>query len=228
MGQVGARRRQYVVDHQADLVAHQLSHQRRAVVAGKAAFHGPEVVGDEIQLEELVEHEEARAEPIVDVVVIVSDVIRKRRDLRLERRAGRKVERIGGIQLRKRPARLDHRAIVFRQPFEQLPAQVEPGHVDVRTVEPHDHAQGVFVVRKAAPGGERRIERFLAGVAEGRMADVVGEAQGLGEVLVEGERASQHASDLRHFQAMRQPDAKMVAVGRDENLRLAGKATERD
>ena len=63
---------------------------------------------------------------------------------------------------------------------------------------------------------------------ERRVADVVREAQRLGQVLVEPERARDHAADLRDLEAVGQPDAEVVAVGRDEDLRLAGEAAERD
>src|SRR3546814_4478920 len=62
----------------------------------------------------------------------------------------------------------------------------------------------------------RRLQRILAGVAEGWMADIVREAQRLGQILVEPERSRDRPPDLRDFEAVRQPDAKMVAVGRSE------------
>src|SRR5690349_13560221 len=81
---------------------------------------------------------------------------------------------------------------------------------------------------EAARIRERSAQRILAGVAEGRMAEVVGEAQRLGEVLVEPERAGDRPSDLRDFQAVRQADAIMVAVRGDEHLGLVAEAAERD
>ena len=69
---------------------------------------------------------------------------------------------------------------------------------------------------------ERGVERLLAGVAERRVADVVRQAQRLGQVLVEPERAGDHAADLRDLEAVGQADAVMVAVGGDEHLGLAG------
>jgi hypothetical protein len=65
-------------------------------------------------------------------------------------------------------------------------------------------------------------------MAEGRVADVVGEAERLGEILVEPQRPGDRAADLRDFQAVGQADPEMVAVGRDEDLRLVAEAPERD
>ena len=52
------------------------------------------------------------------------------------------------------------------------------------------------------------------------MAEVVGERQRLGQILVEAERAGDRAGDLRHFQRVRQARAEMVALVVDEDLRL--------
>ena len=81
---------------------------------------------------------------------------------------------------------------------------------------------------EAAAVGQRGAQRILAGMAERRMAEVVREAQGLGQILVEAERARDGAADLRDFEAVGQPDAEMIAVGRDEHLRLVAQAAERD
>jgi hypothetical protein len=75
---------------------------------------------------------------------------------------------------------------------------------------------------------QRRVERVLARMAERRVADIVGQAQGLGQILVEPERAGDHPADLRHLQAVGQADAVMIAVGRDEDLGLVTQPAERD
>jgi hypothetical protein len=86
----------------------------------------------------------------------------------------------------------------------------------------------VGIVVEAAGLRHRRLQRVLAGMAEGRVADVVGEAQRLGQILVEAERARQRAADLRDFEAVGEADPEMVAVGRDEDLGLVAQAAERD
>ena len=65
-------------------------------------------------------------------------------------------------------------------------------------------------------------------MAERRMAEVVGEAQRLGQILVEAERPGDRPADLRDFEAVGQPDPEMVAVGRDEHLGLVAQAAEGD
>ena len=90
----------------------------------------------------------------------------------------------------------------------------------------HD-AQALRVVVEAANGLHRLVQRVLAGVAEGRVAEVVGQRDGLDQVFVQVERAGQRARDLRHLQAVRQPRAVMVALVIDEDLRLMDEPPER-
>ena len=72
------------------------------------------------------------------------------------------------------------------------------------------------------------LQRILAAMAERRMAEVVGQAQRLGQILVEAQRAGHRPADLRDLDRMGQADPEMVAVGRDEHLRLVAQAAEGD
>ena len=65
-------------------------------------------------------------------------------------------------------------------------------------------------------------------MAEGRVADVVGEAQRLGQILVEAERPGDGSADLGDFEAVGESDPEMVAVGGDEDLGLVAEPPERD
>ncbi len=84
------------------------------------------------------------------------------------------------------------------------------------------------VVVEPANVGERARQRILAGVAERRVAEIVGEAQRLGQILVEPERPGDRPADLGDFDAVGEPDPEMVAVGRDEDLGLVAQAAEGD
>ena len=66
----------------------------------------------------------------------------------------------------------------------------------------HD-AQALVVV--AVVGIEDFAERFFAGVAEGRVAEVVCQGDGLDQIFVQAQRAGDGAADLRDFQRMGQP-----------------------
>src|SRR3546814_4510321 len=65
-------------------------------------------------------------------------------------------------------------------------------------------------------------------MAERRMADIVRQAKGFGQILVEPERARDAAADLRNLDTVGQADAIMIAVGRDEHLRLVTEAAKGD
>ena len=70
-------------------------------------------------------------------------------------------------------------------------------------------------------------ERTLARVAKGRMPKVMPKRDRLGQVFVEPQGARHCARDLRDLERMRQAGAVVVALGRDEHLRLVGKPPER-
>ena len=77
------------------------------------------------------------------------------------------------------------------------------------------------------PKRQAGVERALAGMAERRMAEVMGQRQRLGEVLVEAERAGERPGDLGHFQRMGQPGAVVVALVEHEDLGLVLQPAER-
>src|SRR5919109_2956483 len=72
-----------------------------------------------------------------------------------------------------------------------------------------------------------RVEYLLAHVAERRMAQVVPQADGLREVLVQAERARDVASDPAGLERVRKASAVVIAFGSDEDLRLVLEAPER-
>src|SRR5437764_890949 len=69
--------------------------------------------------------------------------------------------------------------------------------------------------------------RSLAQMAEGRVAEVVAEADRLGEVLVETQRPGHRARDLRDLEGVGQARPVVVALGRHEHLRLVLEPPER-
>ena len=87
------------------------------------------------------------------------------------------------------------------------------------------HAQALLVVAETKRADLR--ERTLARVAEGRMPQIMPERDRLGQVLVQPQGARHRARDLRDLERMRQSGAVVVALGRDEHLRLVGKPPER-
>jgi hypothetical protein len=73
---------------------------------------------------------------------------------------------------------------------------------------------------------ERRIERAFAGMAEGRMAEIVGKRKRFGQILVGTEVASERAGDLRHFERVGQARTVVIAFVIDEDLGLVVEPAE--
>src|SRR6516225_9353443 len=64
-------------------------------------------------------------------------------------------------------------------------------------------------------------------MTEWRMAEVVAQRAGFGQVLVEAERAGKRARDLGHFERVRQSRAVMIAFVEHEHLGFVSEPTER-
>ena len=120
-----------------------------------------------------------------------------------------------------RAARLPGR--VVEDADARLVAEVQAAAVALDAV---DDAQALLIVPEADAGVDR-VERALPRVAERRVAEVVPEADGLGEVLVEFERAGDRAREARDLERVRQARAVMVALRAQEHLRLVLQAAER-
>ena len=112
------------------------------------------------------------------------------------------------------------------QSFERLPGQIEPVEGRVAALQRGHDAQGLRIVIEAAECREAVVERALAGMAERRMAEIVGQRQRLGEILVQSERAGERARHLRHFERVGEPRAVMVAFVEHEHLGLVLEAAE--
>ena len=188
---------------------------------------------DKRHLDEIVDRKEPGAQPVVDVVVVIGDVVGQRRHLRLGAREGVECEWVAAVvfgdRRRYRPldARAAQRAVVLDRAFERFPGQVEAVELGVTPFEPGQDPQGVVIVRKPAEPRHCRVQGFLAGMAERGMAEIVGQRQGLGQILVEAQRPADRARDLRHFEAVGQPGAVMVALVVDKDLRLVDQPAKR-
>ena len=112
------------------------------------------------------------------------------------------------------------------QALQRLPGEVEAVEIGVAALQRGDQAQRLRIVVEAAELLGAGIERALAGMAEGRMAEIVGKRGGLRQVLVEAERAGERAGDLHHFERMGEPRAVMVALVVDEDLRFVRQPAE--
>src|SRR5829696_1004663 len=91
-----------------------------------------------------------------------------------------------------------------------------------------DDAQGVFVVAEGASvSREGAGEGFFPCVTEGGVAEIVAERDRLREVLVEAESTGYGTGDLHHLQGVREACPEVIAVRRNEDLRLVHEPAER-
>ena len=115
--------------------------------------------------------------------------------------------------------------------IDRLDAEVEPLAI---LLEPLHDAGALLVVAKEAQvvhaavqtARHGMLERPLAAVAEGRVAQVVAEGNGLREILVEAERPCDVPRDLGDLKGVREARAVVIPLGCQKDLRLVGKAAE--
>ena len=195
--------------------------------------------GDEIDVAQIVEIEKPGPQAVVEVVRIIGDIVGDRRRLRLEARIGCKLEAPARVIFEdrrrhaaqsiaaERPAVLaEERTIVLDEPFERFPDEIEPVEIGIAALELGHDAQRLRIVVEAAEGRHAGFEDVFARMSERRVAEIVGERQSLGQIVVEPERAGERAGDLGHLDRMRQPGPVMIALVRHEDLRLVGEAPE--
>ncbi len=90
-----------------------------------------------------------------------------------------------------------------------------------------DDAKALAVVLEPTVVTQESVEHALPRVTEGRVAQIVGENNRLGQVLVRAECTSHGASDLRHLQGMGETVSKVVPLMANEDLRLVLEPPER-
>jgi hypothetical protein len=109
---------------------------------------------------------------------------------------------------------------VLDDAFARFEAEIEAIKSGVALFQKIDDTQALQVVLEAAMRAHAGVQRVLAGMAEGRVSEVVGQRNGFDQVFVEMQGARHAAGDLRDFDAVRQAGAEEVALVVDENLRL--------
>ncbi len=187
----------------------------------------------------LGEREQTGAQAVVDVMGVIGDIVSDRRRLRLEARMEAEVQALPlvvaedrrrnaarPVALGRRARGVEQRSVVLDQPRQRRLGQVEPVELGVAALELGDDAQGVAVVVEAAVLGHAGVERVLAGMPEGRVAEIVAERDRFREVVVEPQGAGERARDLRHLDRVGEAGAEMVALVMDEHLGLVGETAE--
>ena len=155
-------------------------------------------------------------------MIVIGDLVGEIRELRLE---------TGLLPLEKafadiaQFARFRNRA-VLEDALAALEGEVQAGELRIALLEFIDRAQRLQVVLEAAVLAHALVERVLARMPEGRVAQVVRQRDGFGQCLVQIQRARHRAADLRHLDRMSHARAIQIAFVIDEHLGLVGQATK--
>jgi hypothetical protein len=112
------------------------------------------------------------------------------------------------------------------QAFERFPGEVEAVEARIFLFQGSHHAQRLGVVIEATGAGHGGIECALAGMTERRMAEIVGECQGFGQIFIDAKGPGNRPGDLRDLKTVGQARAVVIALVIDEHLGLVVKPPE--
>ena len=127
------------------------------------------------------------------------------------------------LRLAKRHVRC---GLVLGQALESFPREIQSGEVGVFSLEYLDDAAALSVVFEAAVILHEFVEGLLAGMAARRVAKVVREGDGLGEILVEPQCTGDVPGDGGHFHRVGEACAEMLPAAAEENLCLVLQSAE--
>ncbi len=166
--------------------------------------------------------EQTGHEGVVEIGGVVGDFVGQIDELGFERRplagkVGVELGNFAGLEI----------ARMLGNAFAHFEGQVQAGEAGVALLEFFDDAQGVnIVIEVGAEAGHLAVEFLLAGMGEGRMADVVRQRQGFGEIFVETQDRGHGAGNLGNLDGVGEAVAEMVGKAGREDLRLGFQPAE--
>jgi hypothetical protein len=163
--------------------------------------------------------EEAGIETVIEVVAVVGDFIGEVGDLSFE---GRGEEVVGGWG----GEGMIVACLVFGEAFADFPGEVKAGERGIFLFEVFDDAEALAIVFESAVVEHEAVEDFLPFMAEGGMAEVMGEGDGFGEIFVEAEGASDVAGDGGDLDGVSQARAEVIPSAVKEDLGFVFEAAE--
>jgi len=207
------------VDHAPDDLVHEtpLSDTRMLLA------HDVVLAAEQPHVVQVADLDETGAQPVVDVVIVVRNLVGEVRELCFEPwlapvdEALAQLAELAGVLQR----------AVLEDALAALERQVESREVGVALLEFVHDAQGLQVVLEPAVVAHALVERILPGVPERRVPEIVGQADGLGERFVQAQCAGDGACDLCDFERVRDARAEEIALVIDEDLRLVHEPAER-
>lgn len=152
--------------------------------------------------------QESGIQAVIQVVAGVGDLVRQIRHLGFQR--------WGGIPL---PGQgMDIPVGVLLNSLAHIPGEVEPASHGVFFFDDLDDPQALGVVVKPPMAPHQPVQLLLPGVAAGRMAEIVGQGDRLGQILVQPQRAGGGAADRGHLDRVREAGSVVVAGPVEKHL----------
>ncbi len=110
---------------------------------------------------------------------------------------------------------------VLDDAFPHFKRQVQAAKTSIAHLKILDDTQRVqVVIEEGSMLSHSCVQSFFAGMAKGRMSNVVHQGQGLHQIHVQVELGRDSACDLRDFDGMSEAIAKVIGESARENLRL--------
>ncbi len=113
---------------------------------------------------------------------------------------------------------------VFENALASLESQVQPIEGAITLLQFIDNGQALQVVLESAVLAHAGIQRVLPGMTERRVAEIVSQRNGLGQIFVSAQVAGNRTGNLGDFKAVRQACAEQIAFMIDKNLGLVFEA----
>src|ERR1700722_19749919 len=162
----------------------------------------------------VADREQTRRKRVIQVGRVVGYLVGEIDELGLQGWA-----QTGKVFIQRRILTLSEVARMFDDPFPQLEGEVQPRKARITVLESFDHSQRMqIVIETFAEPAHLPVQFLLAGVGEGRMADVVAQRERLGQIFIQCQNRSHCTRDLRNFDGVGQPVAEMVGDSGWKNL----------
>ncbi|PHJ94047.1 hypothetical protein VF09_37190 [Nostoc linckia z9] len=225
----------HILHHARDLPAHDLVGEPVSIEMGITVAHLLHQPGEEGHVFQHLEGEIARAQAVINVMGVVSDVIGNGRDLGFQAGKARQfqVMDLAIVEDRLRngstcplPALGFQRSIMLHKTFERLPGQVQSVEIGITPFELGHDTQRLGIVVEAAIGREHLVQRIFTRMAKRRVAEVVHQRHAFREILVELQSTRQRAGNLRHLDRVCQTGTIVVTIRADEDLGLVLEASK--
>ena len=178
---------------------------------GLTFLHLPDEISQKRETFEHAEMQNPGAQSVIEIVVQIRDLVRSVRHLTLEAPL---------VEKFRKPDRVGPMAAVLEDSLTGLVAQVQTAIFDLPLLEEIHHPEALPVVIESARRREHLGQDALPGMAKGRMSQVMGQADGLRQILVESQHPGNGARNLRPFEGMGQTVSIVIALVMDKYLGL--------